>query len=124
MPHFIVDLEVIRCLEVSLRKKLKPEEILLVSYIKSFPKGYYGSKEKLAVILRISVSKVYEILKFFKEKNIFIQEKKKIFFDFKIPQYGDDPPQRGDNPPQYGVNTPQYGDNNNIYNNNYNNIYN
>ena len=69
MPHFIVDLEVIRCLEVSLRKKLKPEEILLVSYIKSFPKGYYGSKEKLAVILRISVSKVYEILKFFKEKN-------------------------------------------------------
>jgi hypothetical protein len=67
MPHFIVDLEVIRCLEVSLRKKLKPEEILLVSYIKSFPKGYYGSKEKLASVLGVGERKVFEILKFFKE---------------------------------------------------------
>jgi hypothetical protein len=117
MPHFIVDLEVIRCLEVSLRKKLKPEEILLVSYIKSFPKGYYGSKEKLAVILRISVSKVYEILKFFKEKNIFIQEKKKIFFDFQNTKYADYPAQYADYPAQYADYPAQYADNNNIYNN-------
>jgi hypothetical protein len=103
MPHFIVDLEVIRCLEVSLRKKLKPEEILLVSYIKSFPKGYYGSKEKLASVLGVGERKVFEILKFFKEKNIFIQEKKKIFFDFQNTKYADYPA--------------QYADNNNIYNN-------
>ena len=38
MAFFIVDLEFISNLEITLLKRLKPDEILLISYIKSFPK--------------------------------------------------------------------------------------
>lgn len=92
MSHFIVDLEVIGTLETSLRKRLKPDEILLISYIKNFPNGYYGSKENLAFVLGISVSQVYDLLKYFKERKILNKEKNKYFFDLKIPQYGGETP--------------------------------
>ena len=51
MAFFIVDLEFISNLEITLLKRLKPNEIMLISYIKSFPKGYYGSKDNLAFVL-------------------------------------------------------------------------
>jgi hypothetical protein len=81
----------------------------------------YGSKEKLASVLGVGERKVFEILKFFKEKNIFIQEKKKIFFDFQNTKYADYPAQYADYPAQYADYPAQYADNNNIYNNIYNN---
>lgn len=80
MSHFIVDLEVIGALETSLRKRLKPDEILLISYIKNFPNGYYGSKENLAFVLGINRTKVFELLKYYKEKKILNKDKNKYFF--------------------------------------------
>lgn len=82
MAFFIVDLEFVSNLEITLLKRLKPDEILLISYIKSFPKGYYGSKSNLAKSLGFSERRVYGILNFFKEKKIIIKEKNKFFIDF------------------------------------------
>ncbi|MBQ5891943.1 MAG: hypothetical protein U0L65_03410 [Bacteroidales bacterium] len=80
MSHFIVDLEVIGALETSLRKRLKPDEILLISYIKNFPNGYYGSKENLAFVLGMSRASVFRLLKYYKEKKILNKDKNKYFF--------------------------------------------
>lgn len=88
MSHFIVDLEVIGVLETSLRKRLKPDEILLISYIKNFPNGYYGSKENLAFVLGINRTKVFELLKYYKEKKILNKDKNKYFFAFNSTDYG------------------------------------
>lgn len=88
MSHFIVDLEVIGSLETSLRKRLKPDEILLISYIKNFPNGYYGSKENLAFVLGINRTKVFELLKYYKEKKILNKDKNKYFFAFNSTDYG------------------------------------
>lgn len=82
MSHFIVDLKVVQDLEISLRKRLKPDEIMLISYIKSFPKGYYGSKDNLAFVLGICRARVFKILKYFIEKNILIKEKNRYLFHF------------------------------------------
>ena len=65
MAFFIVDLEFISNLEITLLKRLKPDEIMLISYIKSFPKGYYGSKDNLAFVLGICRARVFKILKYF-----------------------------------------------------------
>ena len=65
MAFFVVDLEFVNNLEITLLKRLKPDEILLISYIKSFPKGYYGSKDNLAFVLGICRARVFKILKYF-----------------------------------------------------------
>ncbi len=83
MAHFIVDLDLIYQLEISLRRKLKADEILIVSYIKSFPKGYYGSITKLGERSGISRSRVYTILDLFLEKKILIKEKEIFLFAFE-----------------------------------------
>jgi hypothetical protein len=90
MAHFIVDLDLIYQLEISLRRKLKPDEILIVSYIKSFPKGYYGSKTKLANSFNIPKTNFYRIINYFLEKKILIKEKEKFLFAFNADnsQYG------------------------------------
>ncbi len=82
MAFFIVDLEFISNLEITLLKRLKPDEIMLISYIKSFPKGYYGSKDNLAFVLGICRARVFKILKYFIEKNILIKEKNRYLFHF------------------------------------------
>ena len=82
MAFFIVDLEFISNLEITLLKRLKPDEIMLISYIKSFPKGYYGSKDNLALVLGICRARVFKILKYFIEKNILIKEKNRYLFHF------------------------------------------
>jgi DNA-binding MarR family transcriptional regulator len=83
MAHFIVDLDLIYQLEISLRRKLKPNEILVISYVKSFPKGYYGSKVKLAERFNISKSILYEMMKDFLEKKILIKEKNNFLFNME-----------------------------------------
>ena len=120
MSHFIVDLSLIEQLEISLRKRLKPDEILLLSYIKSFPKGYYGSKEKLACNLGIGCTKVYGILRYFKEKQILIKEKNRLIFNCNSSQYEDDSSHCEDDSSRYEDDSSRYEDNNNKYNNNYN----
>lgn len=88
MAFFIVDLEFVSNLEITLLKRLKPDEILLISYIKNFPNGYYGSKENLAFVLGINRTKVFELLKYYKEKKILNKDKNKYFFAFNSTDYG------------------------------------
>ncbi len=114
MSHFIVDLTVVQTLEYALRKRLKPDEIMLVSYIKSFPKGYYGSKDNLAFVLGIGKTRVYEMLKYFKEKNILVKEKRRLYVDLDCSCSG--------NNGSYGGNNSSCGGYNNNYNINNNNL--
>lgn len=81
MAHFIVDLDLIYQLEISLRRRLKPNEILVISYIKSFPKGYYGNLVKLGVRFNLSQRTIYEMINYFLEKKILIKEKNRFLFN-------------------------------------------
>lgn len=82
MAHFIVDLDVIFKLELSLKRRLKPDEIIIISYIKSFPKGYFGSNIKLINRFNISKSNFYRIINCFLENRILIKENGKYLFVF------------------------------------------
>lgn len=84
MAHFIVDLDLIYQLEISLRRRLKTDEILIISYIKNFPKGYFGTITKLGNLFNICRRRVYTILNFFLEKKILIKEKEKFLFNINF----------------------------------------
>ncbi len=83
MAHFIVDLDLIYQLELSLKRRLKPDEIIIVSYIKNFPKGYFGSNTKLANNFNIPKTNFYRIINYFLENKILAKENGKYLFVFK-----------------------------------------
>ncbi len=82
MAHFIIDLDLIYQLELSLKRRLKPDEIIIVSYIKNFPKGYFGTITKLGERLGICRRRVYTILDYFLERKILTKENGKYLFVF------------------------------------------
>lgn len=84
MAHFIVDLDVIFKLELSLKRRLKPDEIIIVSYIKNFPKGYFGTTTKLGERFNIGRTRVYVILDYLLERKILTKENGKYLFVFNL----------------------------------------